>query len=39
MSGLSIPIPNAVVATTVWTRPSMNASWVAERSAGSSPAW
>jgi hypothetical protein len=38
MSGLSIPIPNAVVATTVWIRPSMNASCAAERSCGSSPA-
>ena len=39
MSGLSIPIPKAIVATTVCTRPSMNASWAAARSAGSSPAW
>ena len=32
MSGLSMPIPNAVVATTVWIRPSMKASCAAERS-------
>ena len=38
-SGLSIPIPNAIVATITSTFSSRNASWFAERVALSIPAW
>ena len=38
-SGLSMPIPNAVVATTTRTSSAMKRSWVPLRSAVPMPAW
>ena len=36
---LSIPIPNALVATITRTSPDMNRSWVVARTSRRSPAW
>jgi hypothetical protein len=38
-SALSMPMPNAFVATMTSTSPSMNARWVSVRSSRRSPAW
>ena len=38
-SGLSIPIPKALVAITTRTFPFMNSSWMRLRSRSGSPAW
>ena len=39
MSGLSMPMPKAIVAATMGTSPSMKRSCARRRTSGSSPAW